>query len=158
MEVEMSELITETKDINTTLAELEEQRLITKQVNEIINECKLGTRKLHNLQVYPKFRQVFPTYDNDNLESVVKRFIKFFPGMADEALKQFKPQLENNETGFSKENTVKRLCDIPAPVYYSLKSLDPDYWGKGNFKHYREFISLCPKLATRNKHRQVTVK
>jgi hypothetical protein len=147
----MSGLITG-NEINETLEQLETERLINKQYTEIIAEAKLGSRKIRNIQIYPEYRSVFPTFDNDTLESVVKRFLKFFPGMADEALKQFKPQLEENETGFSKENTMKRLCDIPAPIFHAMRAIDENYWAKSNFKHYREFISLCPRLATRSKN------
>ena len=155
----MSDLVTDTEAINKSLQKLDEGRLIEKQYNEIIAEAALGSRKIVSIQIWEAFHQVFPTFSNDTLESVTKRFLKFFPGMADEALRQFKPQIEDNETGFSKENTMKRLCDIPAPIYYAMRSLDEDYWAKHNFKHYREFISLCPKLATKNKHDHgVTVK
>jgi hypothetical protein len=143
---------TDPKAVQRALWELETERIITKQLNEVVGEAKSGSKKLHNIQVYPELRQIFPTFDTDNLTTVVERFIKLFPALADKSIKDFESQLDENETGFSDEKLMKHMCDIPAPIYYAMKSIDNNYWGKDQYKHYREFKLLCPKLHTKDKN------
>ena len=121
-------------------------------MSEIAEYCMTGRVKLTQVHADYVMGILFPIFSNDNLESIVERYLKLYAFEAKLVLADFQESIKENETGFSKEKLMKLRTRIPARIHEACKALSPNFWNVDNGKNIDRFIALCPKLATKNKN------
>ena len=94
--------------------------------------------------------QVFPVYRKDTLETVMERYVKTYPTLAEDLIQECDEVNKSlyNESAMSKDMAILKMATkIPVPVFYAMKYFDNEYWDyKLGEKHYRLFAQLYPKL------------
>lgn len=93
----------------------------------------------------------FPVFENDTLEIVLHRYEQMYPAECAGLVQEIQEHQEGNEDGMGRMGMVKRVCAIPAIVYYAMLNIDKEYWVKDNFKGYFRLKALAPKLFSKTK-------
>jgi len=134
---------------NLTPQEFRKAQSMMKQQQDILNHCKNGSVKLTQQLIDIDAGLIFPVYSNDNLESIIKRYVKYYPIETAELVKEVKLRLDTNEFGWSKNKSIKFKVSVPAIILSAGKAISPDYWEHNNGEKLDQFAVLCPKLAAK---------
>jgi hypothetical protein len=134
-------------------ADIKAARVMGKQYFDIIDRAKNTSTKITQIIYDIENLVVFPVFSNDNLESLLKRYIVAYPDEVAAILEKAKLQHDVNPTGFGKN--LKWQCSIPQRFVQICQALDKNFWADA--KHLRQFMQLCPKLSAKSKHTQINI-
>lgn len=133
-------------------AEMMMAKRITAQMLEIAKHCMDGRVKLTKLMIDDKVGLCIPIFSTDNIESLVNRYLKFYPREATIMVKDFQDSIRDNESGWTKAKLMKRDFSMPARLKAWGQAIAWDFWEANNCENMKRFKQLCPKLATRRKN------